>query len=115
MITHSEYLKHVNAFRNAIIKNGDLRTILSVMDKAEVASIRKSMQIIKNYWLQKRIITYAEFQTNTNVINQAIAKNGDLKKALATKDKSEAESIRRSLQIVKIYGLQKKMQEKQYK
>ena len=114
MITHAECLKHVNVIREAIVRNGDLQTALLVMDKSEAASIRKSMHIVKDYWLQKRMITYAEFQTNANVVREAIVRNGDLKTALSIMDKPEAASIRKSIQILKDYGLQMKLLKQQY-
>ena len=114
MITHSEYVKHANLVHEAIVRNGDSKTALSVMDKSEAISVRKSMQVLMDYKLQKRMISHAEFQTNANVVREAIVRNGDLKTALSIMDESEAASIRKSLQILKNYGLQMRLLKQKY-
>lgn len=53
-ITHAEFETARKMVQEAIVRHGHLTVALQVMSKDEADSIRKSMKIIADYFLQTR-------------------------------------------------------------
>lgn len=54
MITHAEFETARKMVQEAIIRHGHLTVALQVVSKDEADSIRKSMKIIADYFIQTR-------------------------------------------------------------
>lgn len=58
-------------------------------------------------------ITKAEFDTARRMVQEAIIRNGDLRTALLTINRLEADAIRKSMQIIADYFVQTRQQAQQ--